>query len=367
MKKYLPLVASLFSLILLVTFAVTVEGGVRSKLSADITSLITGGDLASADSVQNPSDGSTVSSDGVVPSTTSTLANALGQLQNKIQFLDDQVARLEVARLKILFTRVLRRGDSGKDVSALQEVLAEMPEIYPDGTDLSTTVTGYYGVLTEGAVKKFQDQNDLKKTGFFDEPTREKIYDAAGSFVVGEDGSSTKSALSLIAHLPNFTDTQNELTQLSSDSSSTQAAIADIQNQIAQIFSRLSDTETTVGNLQNQMAQIMNSVAGAYQVDTVLAPITLTISNIQTASTTKSSSVITWITNISASGEVDYSTNSSLPINQVMLVKDSALITSHRLVLQNLSSGTKYYFRILSKDASGDVATSSIQSFTTAN
>lgn len=367
MKKYLPLIASLFSLILLVTFAVTVKGSVRSKLSADITSLITGGNLASADPAQAPSDGTVSSSNGSASSTTSTLANALGQLQNKIQFLDDQVARLEVARLKILFTRVLKRGDSGRDVSALQEVLAEIPEIYPAETDLSTTVTGYYGALTESAIKQFQDQNDLKKTGFFDIPTREKVYDAASSFVVSEDSSSTKSELSLIARLPNITDTQNQLAQLSSDSSSTQMAIADIQNQIAQIFSRLSDAETSMGNLQNQVAQLMNSIAGAYQVDTVLAPVTLAISDIQTASTTKSSTAIVWITNVSASGEVDYSTNSSLPTNQVMLIKDLTLVTSHRLALQNLSSGTKYYYRIISKSAPGAVATSSVQSFVTAN
>lgn len=53
-------------------------------------------------------------------------------------------------------SRVLRRGASGADVTRLQQFLALDPSVYPEAQ-----VTGYYGALTEAAVKKFQCKNKL--------------------------------------------------------------------------------------------------------------------------------------------------------------------------------------------------------------
>ena len=53
-------------------------------------------------------------------------------------------------------TRVLKRGVSGTDVTRLQQFLALDPTVYPEGQ-----VTGFYGALTESAVKRFQCKHSI--------------------------------------------------------------------------------------------------------------------------------------------------------------------------------------------------------------
>lgn len=53
-------------------------------------------------------------------------------------------------------SRVLQSGDSGADVTRLQQFLALDPSVYPEAQ-----VTGYYGGLTEAAVKRFQCKNKI--------------------------------------------------------------------------------------------------------------------------------------------------------------------------------------------------------------
>ncbi|MCH8106547.1 MAG: peptidoglycan-binding protein [Proteobacteria bacterium] len=51
-------------------------------------------------------------------------------------------------------------GATGEDVEALQEFLKQFPDIYPEGL-----VTGYFGPLTENAVKNFQKKNGIVNSG----------------------------------------------------------------------------------------------------------------------------------------------------------------------------------------------------------
>lgn len=53
-------------------------------------------------------------------------------------------------------SRVLKKGTTGADVTRLQQFLALDPAIYPNAQ-----ITGYYGALTEAAVKRFQCKNKL--------------------------------------------------------------------------------------------------------------------------------------------------------------------------------------------------------------
>ena len=59
-----------------------------------------------------------------------------------------------------LIGRVLRKGDSGEDVTRLQQFLAQDPLIYPE-----RLVTGYYGSLTEAAVRRWQVQFNIVSSG----------------------------------------------------------------------------------------------------------------------------------------------------------------------------------------------------------
>lgn len=59
-----------------------------------------------------------------------------------------------------LIGRTLNAGSSGDDVSRLQQFLARDSSIYPEGL-----VTGYYGALTEAAVKRWQVKYNIVSSG----------------------------------------------------------------------------------------------------------------------------------------------------------------------------------------------------------
>ncbi|MBI5456672.1 peptidoglycan-binding protein [Candidatus Kaiserbacteria bacterium] len=56
--------------------------------------------------------------------------------------------------------RILRQGMSGNDVSALQDYLAEFPNIYPE-----KLTTGYFGSATEKAVQRWQTARAIASSG----------------------------------------------------------------------------------------------------------------------------------------------------------------------------------------------------------
>ncbi|MCB1519879.1 MAG: peptidoglycan-binding protein [Hyphomicrobiaceae bacterium] len=72
-----------------------------------------------------------------------------------------------VEEKKFEFTRTLRRGDSGDDVKALQELL--------NGIGYELTVDGNYGRGTKEAVRDFQKRNGLSADGNFGPNTAEKM------------------------------------------------------------------------------------------------------------------------------------------------------------------------------------------------
>ena len=85
------------------------------------------------------------------------------------------------------------------------------------------------------------------------------------------------------------------------------------------------------------------------------------ISNIVVSSVTGNSAVITWTTNESANGTVQYGTNTSYGLTK----GHSNYIKSHSITLTNLNSGTTYHFKVSSSDSSGNAAQSSDYTFTT--
>ncbi|TSC67518.1 MAG: glycoside hydrolase family 48 [Parcubacteria group bacterium Gr01-1014_72] len=74
------------------------------------------------------------------------------------------------AKTSLEFTRILSRGSLGDDVRRLQEFLAEDKEIYPDGL-----VTGYFGPLTESALKKWQHKHGIEAVGILGPQTKAKF------------------------------------------------------------------------------------------------------------------------------------------------------------------------------------------------
>lgn len=75
------------------------------------------------------------------------------------------------------------------------------------------------------------------------------------------------------------------------------------------------------------------------------------ISSVSASLITSNSAVIIWTTDEPATGFVNYGTN---PWNWVVTPDDLTLATSHSFTLTNLTSTTTYYYRVYSRDSSGN-------------
>ena len=81
-----------------------------------------------------------------------------------------------------IFTTPLYKGMQSEDVRRLQKLLATKPEIYPEGK-----ITGYFGILTEKAVQKFQLQYRVVNSesdpgfGYVGPKTRAKLQEVFGN------------------------------------------------------------------------------------------------------------------------------------------------------------------------------------------
>ncbi len=101
--------------------------------------------------------------------------------------------------------------------------------------------------------------------------------------------------------------------------------------------------------------------------DFIIEPMTTdvvspTISNIITNNITSTSANISWNTNELSDGLVKYGTaTNNYTINQ----SNSNYLTAHSISLNGLTSSTKYYYQVVSKDSSANIAQSSEYSFTT--
>ncbi len=89
------------------------------------------------------------------------------------------------------------------------------------------------------------------------------------------------------------------------------------------------------------------------------------ISNVSADSTTESSTVITWVTDEAATGEVQYGTsadalNASTDLNTNLNVNHSTCFP-----VSGLEPNTTYYFKVISKDGGKNASESEVNSFTT--
>lgn len=116
------------------------------------------------------------------------------QLQDQIKALQTQIAELNTqvqsqgqelvaVKLELQFTKTIKRGATGEDVQKLQEFLRSFPDVYPEGV-----VSGYFGPLTEIAVKRFQEKNGLDPVGVVGPKTRAVLNAEASA-----DGSCANS------------------------------------------------------------------------------------------------------------------------------------------------------------------------------
>ena len=102
------------------------------------------------------------------------------QLQQRVDTLERQQRNDSVT-----FTGSLRVGSRGGQVKALQEFLKQSPDIYPEGL-----VTGYFGPLTENAVKRFQQKEAIEAIGIVGPITRAKLNEIVIKGATGTTGTT---------------------------------------------------------------------------------------------------------------------------------------------------------------------------------
>jgi hypothetical protein len=87
------------------------------------------------------------------------------------------------------------------------------------------------------------------------------------------------------------------------------------------------------------------------------------ISAISSGTSTFTSTTITWTTDKPADSQVAYGTSVSYTASTTL---DSSFVTSHSVTIIGLATSTTYHFQVLSREAGGNLATSSDQTFVTA-
>lgn len=115
------------------------------------------------------------------------LAALLQSIQEKIWELEREFAGLKAAiappqapapqaAAETAFAKTLRLGTRDEEVSRLQEFLSTLPGIYPE-----RIVSGYFGPLTEAALRRFQAQNSIEAVGIVGPKTRAKLNELAAA------------------------------------------------------------------------------------------------------------------------------------------------------------------------------------------
>ena len=233
-----------------------------------------------------------------------SLKEQIERLREQIQTMVSQLETLKQTEKEITTTlkliKNLRKGMSGEDVKLLQEVLATDPEIYPEGL-----VTGYFGKLTEKAVKKFQKIAGIEQVGLVGPKTLAKI---------------------------------NELLQEGAGKS-------------GKVPPGLLIAPGIRKKLGFQPQPLPDQAP-------IISDILATVSS--------SSAEITWLTDEEADSRVWYDILSPIVAGgSTSTVSSSDLVLNHRIALFELVPVTTYYYVVSSTDSLSNTTTSSQATFTT--
>jgi len=302
----------------------------------------------------------------VAPQPASMLTvNEIVQQITAIQFKIDELKaslveskqNLSAVEWELKTTKTLRFGMAGDEVKALQEFLSRLPDVYPEGL-----VTGYFGRLTEAAVKRLQEANGIETVGIVGPKTRAKLSEISSgvsgggspsptAVVATESGSGNENSVgntdSPTSFVPENSAGNHPTTTPSETVPATPAVPAEPIGQTG---------TTTVSATPATPAQPASSGGGGLPTTDTTAPV---ISNI-VASATSFTAVITWTTDEPSDSRVYFSPATTTPLGS-----DAQYVTSHSVSLSGLSSSRTYSYVVVSKDGSGNTATSSEQSFVT--
>lgn len=258
-----------------------------------------------------------------------TLQDQIAKLKVQIEALVAQLGELKQAEaeaeiketeeeiegtLKLL--RQLKRGMSGDDVALLQEILATDPDVYPEAL-----ITGYFGKLTEKAVKKFQKIAGIEQVGVVGPKTLAKLNELL------EEGAGNSGKVPpglLIA--------------------------PGIRKKLG--FKPILPDQDLPPGIEKKLGE-----------EDITPPI---ISEISILDVATSSAMITWITDEEADSKVWYDTTTLLVITDTTLTQSSPdFVLYHEISLFDLIPDTSYYYQVNSADIMDNATSSAERAFNT--
>lgn len=261
-----------------------------------------------------------------------TSVDQLQALLQQVKVLQDQLAELQkkqgstMTELKetIALARDLREGMTSDEVTALQELLAADPDVYPEGV-----ISGYFGPLTAKAVRKFQAKHGIETVGTVGPKTRAKLNELAGN-----KDFACRAWGKLIAP--------------------------------GQLKKRVGNTDIDLSACAKVPEGIVKKLTGTTTATTTdtTAPV---ISNIDESDIEGSMADISWTTNERAKGTVWYSEDEDIEdeLDDAESETASTFALEHTVDLTGLDTDTTYYYFIVVSDKAGNTATSSVKNFTT--
>ncbi len=339
---------------------------------------------------------------------TTTVAQLIAQLQQQIATLNSQIVALKSAQVNVQTSKKdmnatlkelrgqIACGTSGEDVATLQTILASDSSIFPEGV-----INGIYGPKTRQAVKRFQRLTGLTPTGCVGPQTLNALnrFLKQNPIIVQADGSVC--ALVVKGEKPKGWQRKLDRERERMGMSEIPVCSGGIPQSILSLFGIGSTTPYVPANTdvtEDERMPGSGKVAlchkpGHGKVTIYVPPTALfahlghgdkigacdggtgtstppttgdtaapAITNIQVSAIGHFGATITWTTNELATSQVEYGATNGYGL---MTSPNLTLKTSHSVAISGLSSSSTIHFRVISKDAANNSASSSDMMFST--
>lgn len=290
-----------------------------------------------------------------------TLLTQVKELQAKLESTNQQVAAIQT-ELKI--NRFLKRGLTGEDVKALQTFLSQFPDIYPEGL-----VTGYYGALTESAVKKWQEKQGIESVGVVGPKTLARINEifdqGAGqsgtvpSGLLTAPGIEKKVATTSDATIPATTSTSTLPSATTTPASATTTASTTATTTTA--TTETSQSQSGVGVSVSPTTQAQTTTTSSTSTDTTApsAPTSLSASAVSSSQIS-----LSWTASTDTVGVTGY----KIYRGGTQIATEAATSTSATTYSDTgLQASTAYTYTVAAYDAAGNTSAQSASASATTN
>jgi len=286
-----------------------------------------------------------------------TATTSIAAMLTQLQATQTQIATLQAQQkvtLQSLF-RTLRMGITGDDVTMLQALLASDPSIYPEGL-----ITGFYGKLTEQAVKRFQKKHGFEQVGNVGPKTLRKLQELLKENPLEVREVEIEHSASTTMGMKKSEGRGN------GEKKKTEHVVCHkvpLGHLVAPGWLKKHDDEKPlVPDCQTLPFGINKKLNGGTTTPDTTAP---TISALGTGSVTTNSALVTWTTNEVATSQVYVGTVNPATLASSTQVQVAGLTLTHSVALTGLTNATTYYLIAVSTDASGNTTVSGQATFTT--